>query len=332
VFAPDVRLEGFTTTDWTRLLALFRPRPASGEQRDPDRPRGGIIAVHASGTLRKLLHTEVGRLRLDDARRDWPLPAHELASRHHASWAAVVEVGTLHAVMDRFGARARPGDDITVQMLTLVELARTEIMAGRIDFWPPRLDGLPIPSPAMVRATLDSVCPPDKTMVLGLFDAGELWTSVAMRRKRNGFDLILGPDEVRPDMGLLAGDWRRDYRHLCRVIEDRAGPLSLGCFAEASTFRALEVDPTPGAWTRAAVVRDVILSPLPPALAIPFAIDAGRAAVSAIRSVVDRVDPASVLGSPMRALFDLAGDESELASLLGFQPLVLLRKLLSRDQ
>jgi len=58
-----------------------------------------------------------------------------------------------------------------------------------------------------------------------------------------------------------------------------------------STIRKLEVDPTPGAWARAAAVRDLILSPLPAPLAIPLGVDAGRAAFHALRAVAERVDP-----------------------------------------
>jgi hypothetical protein len=183
----------------------------------------------------------------------------------------------------------------------------------------------------MVRGTLDPVCPIGKTMVIGLFEGGELWTSVALRRGARGFNLILGPDEVREDMGLLAGDWRRDYRHLAQAIEHRAGPLSLGCFAEAATFRELEVDPTPGAWARAVAVRDVILSPVPPALAIPLGIDAGRAALAAVRSVAVRMDAAGVVAPAVRTLLSWTTRE-DVAEVLGFQPLELLRRLLSRER
>ena len=55
MLAPDVRLEGFTAADWTRVLSLFQPRRAAGEARDPARPRGGVVAVHAGGRLRKLV-------------------------------------------------------------------------------------------------------------------------------------------------------------------------------------------------------------------------------------------------------------------------------------
>jgi len=339
VLSADVRFEGFTTTDWTRVLSLFRPRRLSSEQRDPTRPRGGVVAVHARGTLVKLVHTEAGRLRLDDAQRAFPCPAEALAHAHHASWCAILEAGTLESIMDRFAERTRRGDDVAAQAITIAQIAREEALAGRIEIWPGRLRGVPIPSPAMVRGSLDSVCPPGRTMVLGLFEEGELWTSIALRRGLAGFNLVLGPDEVRSDMGLLAGDWRRDYRHLSRVIEDRCGPLAFGCYAEVATLRKLEVDPTAGAWARAAALRDLILSPLPAALAIPLGIDAGWAAWSALRTVAERLDPVGVVGPAMAALRGLAGSrlkgeapgDRAVEDVLGFHPLELLRRILSRE-
>ena len=332
MLAGDVRFEGFTATDWTRIVSLFRPRRVSGAERDPARPRGGVVAIHRAGKLKKLVHTEVGRLRLEDAQKDWPLGPDELARRHHASWAATLEVGTLETVMERFAARARRGDDLATQTTTLLQLARDELVAGRVALWPRRLSGVPIPSPGVIRGTLDSVCPVGRSVVLGLFEGGELWTSIALRRAAAGFDLILGPDEIRGDMGLLAGDWRRDYRHLSRAIEERAGPPALGCYAEVGIFQKLEVDPNPGAWARAVAVRDVILAPLPAPLAIPLGIDAGRAALHAIRGVAERMDPVGVVGPSLAALRQFAGADENAPGVLGFKPLDLLRKLLSRER
>lgn len=332
MLSPDVRFEGFTATDWIRVLSLFRPRRTSIDEREADRPRGGVVAVRAGGRLRKLVHTDAGRLRIDDAQRTATLSAEELAAGHHASWAAVLEAGALEAIVERFGARVRRGDDLIAQTLLLLQLARDELLAGRIDLWPARLHGVPIPSPGVVRGTLESLVGVGKTMVIGLFEGGELWTSVALRRDARGISLILGPDEVREDMGLLAGDWRRDYRHLSRAIEERAGELSLGCFAEAETIRKLEVDPSPGAWARAVAVRDVILAPVPAALAIPLGIDAGRAALSALRAIAERIDPMGIVGPAMRAVLERAGTDSEMAAMLPFHPLELLRKLISRER
>jgi hypothetical protein len=74
VLSADVRFEGFTATDWVRVLSLFRPRRASGAERDPSRPRGGVVAVHAGGKIKKLVHTDAGRLRLDDVQGSSPSP------------------------------------------------------------------------------------------------------------------------------------------------------------------------------------------------------------------------------------------------------------------
>jgi hypothetical protein len=331
VLSADVRFEGFTATDWTRVLTLFRPRRQASELRDPTRPRGGVVAVHAGGRLRKLVHTEVGRLRLDEAQRIFPCSPEALARAHHASWGAILEHGTLEAVMDRFAERTRRGDDITAQAITIAHVVREEFLAGHIQLWPHRLRGIPVPNEPMVRKSLDSVCPVGRTMVVGLFEGGELWTSIALRRGPNGVNLILGPDEIRGDMGLLAGDWRRDYRHLSRAVEERSGPLAFGCYAEVDTLRALEVDPTPGAWARAAALRDIILSPLPAPLAIPLGVDAGIAAWTALRDIAERVDPVGVVAPAMQLLRDLTSGDRDVKDVLGFHPLELLRKLLSRE-
>jgi hypothetical protein len=336
VLAADVRFEGFTQTDWTRFLSLFRPRRPASEQRDPTRPRGGVVAVHAGGTLLKLVHTEVGRLRRDDAQRAFPCSAEALARAHHASWSVVIEAGTLDTIMDRFAERTRRGDDVTAQTLTILHVAREEALAGRLELWPGRLRGAPIPSPAMVRGTVDSVCPVGRTMVVGLFEDGELWTSMALRRGPGGVNLVLGPDEVRSDMGLLAGDWRRDYRHLARAIEERSGPLAFGCYTEVATIRKLEVDPNPGAWARAAALRDIILAPLPAPLAIPLGVDAGWAAWSALRSLAERLDPVGVIVPALATLRDITNGHGDvegtrMPGTSRFHPLELLRRMLSRD-
>jgi len=333
VFSPYVRFEGFTTTDWLRVLSLFRPRPTTRESRDPDRPRGGIIAVHDRGRLVKVLHSNAGRL--SPRTIEWPDSVEELARKHAVAHAVVLERRVLDRIMEGFAARTRPNDDLTAQSLTLVSLAQAELAQGNIAAWPLRLRGVPVPKPGMVRASIDAVCPVGKSMVLGLFERGELWTSIAVRRSDDGISHIIGPEEVRDDIGLLSGDWRRDHRHLARTIEARIGPLAFGCFAECATFRALEVDPTPGAWARASLVRDIILSPLPAPMAIPLGIDAGLAAFIAVRNIVERLDSGGVVSGKIERLWERASERPEMArieELLGFHPLELLRRLLTRDQ
>jgi hypothetical protein len=289
VFSADVRFEGFTQVDWVRFMSLFTPRKTGGGERDPARPQGGVIAIEREGKLAKLLHTQAGRLRLTECAADWPLGAAALATRHHASFAVVIRSGSLERVMESFARKLQRSDDFLAQMLLFIAAVRDELQRGGIDYHPSRLAGLPIPTVAMLDGTFDAVAPRGQSMVFGLFEAGELWTSIALRRGQGGrIDYVLGPDDLRREMGLLSGDWRRDYRHLRRAVERKLGPVGLGVFSEKTTFRDLSVDPTPGAWARAAAIRDVILSPVPAALAIPLGLDVSRAALSLAKSVLDK--------------------------------------------
>ncbi len=79
-------------------------------------------------------------------------------------------------------------------------------------------------------------------------------------------------------------------------------------------------------------MRDVILSPVPAALAIPLGVDAGWAALSALKSIAERVDPIGVVAPSIQALRDLTTGERDVKSVFGFHPLELLRRVLSRDQ
>jgi len=78
-------------------------------------------------------------------------------------------------------------------------------------------------------------------------------------------------------------------------------------------------------------VRDVILSPIPAALTIPIGIDAGRAAFSALRAVAERVDPIGVVGPTLERIKKVAESRGDDGMVLGFQPLEIIRRMLSRE-
>jgi hypothetical protein len=328
VLTPDVRFEGWTTDTWTRFLHLWKPRATP--DREPTRPRGGLIVIHEAGRIRKLLHTRTGRL---DPRGAWPVPLAELTETHAASWALSAHTGALEELMERFGARLRRTDDLIAQSLLVVAIVREMMAEGAVDRWPRRLQGVPPPTEAVVRRSLDALCPDGHAMVLGLFRQGELWTAAAARRRGPGFDVLAGPEELRARMGLLSGDWRRDYRHLARAVEEQYAPLAMGCFAEHDRFRELQVDPRPGAWGRAAVVRDVILSPMPVGIRLALGADGARFAFESFRTVVGRSDRLKKLEPFMamarETLGHVAGDR-DLSTMLGFDPLEALRALLRR--
>lgn len=328
MLTPDVRFEGWTTETWTRFLHLWKPRATP--EREATRPRGGVIAIHDDGHLRKLLHTQAGRL---DPKSPWPVTLAELAESHDASWALSAHAGALEDLMERFGARLSRYDDLTSQALLVVAIVREMIQEGAIERWPKRLEGLPPPTESMVRRALDSICPDGHAMVLGLFRHGDLWTAGIARRRGNGFDVLAGPEDVRIRMGLLSGDWRRDYRHLARAVEEQYAPLAMGCFSEVDRFRELQVDARPGAWGKAAVVRDLILSPTPVGIRLAIGADGARFAFESFRALVGKSDALRLLDPYMekaRKRLGTAAGDRDVSSTLGFDPLAALRALLRR--
>ena len=328
MLTPDVRFEGWTTETWTRFLDLWKPRATP--DRESTRPRGGVIAVHEDGKLRKLVHTHHGRL---DPSGTWPMALPELAELHHASWALSARAGALEDVMERLGARMKRHDDLTAQALLVVQIVREMIQEGAVERWPKRLQGVPAPSEAMVQRALDAVCPDGHAMVLGLFRGGDLWTAGVARRRGQGFDVLAGPEELRPRIGLLSGDWRRDYRHLARAVEEEYAPVAMGCFAEVDRFRELQVDARPGAWGRASVVRDLILSPMPVGVRLALGADGARFAFEGFRTMVGKSDSLRrfepLMARARARLASVAGDK-DVAATLGFDPLAVLRALLRR--
>lgn len=312
-----------------RFLHLWKPR--AEPSREATRPRGATIVVHSGGRVRKLLHTHTGRK--DPREVTWPTPLAELAERYQSSWVLSLETGALEELMERFGARVRRGEDVIDQSITLVGVIGELIDEGKIERWPKRLQGVPAPSGPMVRRAIDSLCPDEHAMVLGVFKGGELWTSLAARRRGPGFDVIAGPEEMRPLMGLLSGDWRRDYRHLARAVEEKLAPLAFGCYADVDVLERLLVDSRPGAWGRAYAVREIVVSPMPRGVGLAIGFDGARAAFEGFRQVTGRVEALRALdpvfATMRRKVGDAVGDR-DLAGVLGFDPLGVLRALLKR--
>jgi hypothetical protein len=328
VLTADVRFEGWTTEDWTRLLELFKPRASA--DREATRPRGGVIAIRQGERIRKLLVTTKGRV--DPPVGEMPALS-ALAERHQASWGLGLDVGGLDEVMERFGARSRRSDDLLDQVLRLIGVVRELMDEGMIESFPNRLRGFPVPTPAMIRRTLDTVCEDGRVLCIGIFKQEALYTSLVMRRRGTAFDLVAGPDALRPRIGLLSGDFRRDQRYVVYAVEETYGPLSLGCFADFDVFRELQIDARPGAWSRAIAVRDVILSPIPSAIAVALGFDAMRVVAENVRTIVGRVDPFGLVEpalASLRSRFGTMSKGDDVEQVLGFDPLAALRALLRR--
>ncbi len=307
---------------------------APGHERDK-KPAGGLLVVTTGDRLRKLVSTVSGRL--DTAAVPWPEELPALVARHNARWAVQIESGALEELMERFADRLRREHDGLEQSLIFVGVLRELEQEGRVRAHPWRMASWPVPNHRVVIRVLDAICPDGKSIVVGAFEQGELFTALVLRRKGQGFDLVLGPDQLRNEMGLLSGDWQRDYRYLVRAAEVRAAPLSLGCFGEVHTLRRLLHRPAPGAWAAAVAARDVVVSPAPATVALPLGLDVGRFAFVAVRELATRAGAAGWFGeeSPLFPLFqsvrDFSGVDRDVSSLLGFDPMQLLSRLFGKN-
>jgi hypothetical protein len=324
MLTADVRVEGFDVPDWMALRDIFSGASAASGH------TGGLVAWTQGERITKLVSTARGRLDPSGLPASAPLGA--LAEGYGARWAVRLDRGAAAELSDRFARSLESTDDLLGQALKLAKAVRELAEEGVLETYPRDARTLAFPSERIVLRALDVVCPVGKTVLLAAFDGAEVLTSLALHRGEHGIDRIVGPALVRREMGLVSGDWARDSRGLSRAVSLGVGPLSLGCFGQAETFRRLLRDTTPGAWATAVAARDVLFTPVTPALAIPLGLDVGRAAVVVARDLAARFGLSSWLAAdgPLRPALErvreVAGS-AELASALGFDPVALLREL-----
>lgn len=321
MFTPDVQVLDFTAQDWRRLPDLFRkPSPAP----DPvavANATGGVLGVRDGQRIVKVTSTLRGRLPLPEAGH---ASAAALGAEHGASFVLLLSTTALEQFGDRFARRLSRGQSFHAQIEGFIAALRELEQEGEVELWPSSFLDWPIPTERAFGSALDLVCPDGKSLVLGAFEDGELYTALCLRRRGPAFDMVMGPDRVRRDMGLLSGDFSRDYRFLGAAVEARLGPLAVGCYAELATFRRLAQDTQPGAWASAVAARDVVLTPVTPGLAVPLGVDAGRAALSFAKGLVGRlgmlsgVRAPSGLGPRLERAYALV--EGDVRRYLGFDP------------
>ena len=114
-----------------------------------------------------------------------------------------------------------------------------------------------------------------------------------------------------------------------RATDRHIGPLGFGVFTEVDTFCRLQREAKPGEWGRAVAIREVSVSPMPPAIALALGVDGARFAAEKIGKLpaVKRFEP---FFSLIRDTIGDAAGDSDLAQVLGFDPLEVMRTLLAR--
>lgn len=320
MISEDFRFEGFDADAYASLVALVG--------------LGGARAAHAYGGARLIVvraHDGVSCAAFVTGRGPVAAPPAgspgelELSCRAlGVSRAIVIEEGTVEELTERTAARVRYDAPFADQLLTLLSVARELEDEGKLLFWP-RRTRLPIPSEAMLRRALDLVLPDDHALVIALFGGRRLATGCVITRRLGAFDRMLGPDCLHDLVGPLAGDHRRDHRHILRAVGGAIAPVHMGVFAQRETIESLLRSSAPGDWARAIASRELIVSPTPGYVHLAVAADALHAAGKQAALALGGLDLTSYLGPMASAVRGQIAQLRSLTSLLGFNPLEVVR-------
>ena len=344
MISPELAFEGFDSRSWTNLISLFSPgivdrigeEPAETDVPEiehheaPDDPVAGsvFIITNADGRVLKALHSSRGRIR--DLEYSGPSDLVRIAHEYSSRRAIALREGVIEEITDLLAQRIERGDDYITQWIVLMQLFRDAIDAGKIHLSHDAMAGVPFPTPGVVRRAIELILPDDHCILLALWNGPSLWTAVAIRRRRGAIDFIAGPDLISRWTGPLGGDWRRDYRFVSAEVARSFAPVQLGLFAEVKTIRELLRSGEPGVWAKAAAVRDLVIHPTPPYVAVALGADAFRAIATQSTRLLGGVEALGILGPVAAYLRNRVGDVASMTALLGFDPLRALAKSLQR--
>lgn len=327
MLSSELRVTGFDSTTWARLLSLV----GAGASETRTAHSGTLVLVEdAQGAACAAFVTQQGPIAASDytGRADLPL----LCERAGAQRAIVVRQGAIEELTERAATRVLGSEDYAAQWLGLLSAARELEREGALYFWPER-NRLPLPSPAVLARAVDTVLPDERSMLVVLWDDAEPWTAILLRKRAGEIDLVAGPEFVLDAVGPLGGDYRRDHRVVARAIGEAVAPVHFGIFAQRSRFERLLRNPEPGAWAKAVALREIIIDPTPTYVHVALAADALRATARQTSRYLGRLDFLAFAQPAARYAREQIMHVASVTGLLGWNPLeVLASRLRARER
>jgi len=310
VISEEFAFFGFDDTSWDRLVSLFLGESGEGS------PRGVlVVVVDAQRTPVASFHTATGSL--DPA----TLPdAADLRALCDATGAGACIVMRERAMADLEDYLAEPLDrdqDFATRVIRFAHVLRELGNGNWLRVWPNPLPDLLLGAAPAAKPAVDFLLPDGHSVVLGVFEDGQLWTGAVLRRNGGTFDVFAGPSAMSEWAGPLGGAWHRDHRVLTGAIERELGPLHIGFFMERSTAQTLLTGRQAGDWALAFATRELMVHPLPGYAAAGLGIDvlsgAAQLALQAFEGM-DSEEIVTIAQGFWRGLTDGKGIEG----LLGF--------------
>jgi hypothetical protein len=331
VLSSNLRVTGYDSLSWQRLVSLFEARPRRPVG-DHSETYGVLVVVEDNqGACCAAFIGDRGPVSARDYKSRQDLAG--LCDQYGVRRGVALKLGTIEELTERAAERILHTDDYAAQWLALVAAARELELEGALYFWPEPKNVVPLPSPQLMTRALDVVLPDEHSFVAVLWEDAELWTALVLRRRGGQFDLMAGPELVLDVVGPLSGDYRRDHRAVSRAISSSIAPVQVGIYSQRKRFERLLREAEPGAWAKAIALREIIIDPSPAYVHIAVGADALRATARKTGALLGGIDFLTYLEPWTRYAREQVANVASITGMLGFNPLQLLaRQLRDNDR
>ena len=288
MISEDFAFFGFDDTSWDRLVSLFLG--GNGEER----PRGVLVLVIDSERMPvACFHTATGSV--DPATLPDVPTLEALCDATEAGACIVMRERAMADLADYLAEPIDPGQDFATRVMRFAHVLRELGNGNWLRIWPNPLPDLLLAAAPAAKPAMDFLLPDGHSVVLGVFEDGQLWTGAVLRRNGGNFDVLAGPAAMSEWAGPLGGAWHRDHRVLTRAIERELGPLHIGFFMERTTAQTLLTGRQAGEWAIAFATRELLVHPLPGYAAAGLGIDVLSGAAQVALAALDEMDSEEII-------------------------------------
>jgi hypothetical protein len=281
VISEDFAFFGFDEPSWDRLVSLVA---------EDNAPSGVlVVVVNRIGVPVASFHTTRGMLDPRSLPAPGDLPG--LCAATEAMACIVMRDRTMGELSEDLAEPLGPDQDLASRGMRFAQVLRELGNGNWLRVWPNPFPDVLLAAAPSAKSTTDLLLPDGHSVVLGIFDDGQLWTGAVLRRQGGGFDAFAGPVAMAEWAGPLGGAWERDHRVIAEAVRQRLGEIHLGLFLERPTAERLFAAGPSGEWAKAYATRDLILHPMPPFAAAGLGLDVVRGAAKLAMQVVEGFDP-----------------------------------------
>jgi hypothetical protein len=160
VLSANLRVTGYDSVTWMRLLSLFEARMPT--RRASGAAKSGILVIveDERGAPCASFISDRGAIAVQGyaTRRDLG----RLCEEHHVEAGIALRLGTIEELTERAAEHVLKTDDYAAQWLALFAAARELEREGALEFWPQRGATLPLPSAPVVTRAIDLILPDER--------------------------------------------------------------------------------------------------------------------------------------------------------------------------